>query len=301
MGFSAMLYASSEFNVKSAVPEKSRPPYMRAPNAEEAAKRARALRTRSLGLLDEWGIGTLESVPDGTGVRGIYEVSATHVTISTGGPRGTRTRVSRDSLAGDSLNAETLSLRLANELVVTYDNAHGTTAIEFSSSGVVYTFHVGEVWKLPPPGCEKVSQLQTTAPAAVFEAIDMAPKLAKLDSTCSIMVENASYIDKNLKNSSSCLLSSTGASALATIKTMKKSFSETTMKFTSENLNSMTEGRTDFLYEHKLRKKLRTEVHPQLENTQVQRPLKEGYLFPQQHPGKPLANPFLLHQPISLE
>eukprot|EP00930_Biecheleria_cincta_P003181 TRINITY_DN104116_c0_g1_i1.p1 TRINITY_DN104116_c0_g1~~TRINITY_DN104116_c0_g1_i1.p1 ORF type:complete len:696 (-),score=116.01 TRINITY_DN104116_c0_g1_i1:164-2251(-) len=304
--FSAMLYASSEFNVKSAVPEKSRPPYMRAPNAEEAAKRARANRTRSLGVLDEWGIGTLESVPDGTGVRGIYEVSATHVTIETGGPRGTRTRVSRESLAGDSLNAETLSLRLANELVVTYDNARGTTAIEFSSSGVVYTFHVGEVWKLPPAGREKVSQLQTTAPAAMFDAIDMAPKLAKLDATCSIMTENASYIKTDLKNSSSCLLSSTGASSLASLQTMKKSFSETTMKIntmnvTTESLKSLTDGRIDWHFEQKLRKKLRTDVHPQLENTQVPRPMKEGYLYPQQHPGKPPANSFVLYEPISLE
>lgn len=298
--FSAMLHANSEFNVKSAVPEKSRPPNMRAPNQEEAARRARANRTRSLGVLNEWGIGTLESVPDGAGVRGVYEVSATHVTVSTGGTRGTRTRVSRDSLAGDSANAGALTLRLTNELVVTYDNARGTTAIEFNSSGVTHTFHVGEVWKLPPAGLEKVSQLQTTAPAAVFEAIDMAPKLAKLDATCSLMTENASYIDKNLNNSSSCLLSSTGVSALGTINAMKKSLSETTLKFTTDNLKSMTEGRTEFLYESKLRKKLSTDF-PKLENTLVPRPMKEGYLYPQQHPGQPPANSFTLHGPISLE
>ena len=38
-------------------------------------------RTRHLGALDDWGLGILEALDDGSG-RGSYEVTATHVTVA---------------------------------------------------------------------------------------------------------------------------------------------------------------------------------------------------------------------------
>ena len=39
-------------------------------------------RTRHLGALDDWGLGILEALDDGSGARGSYEVTATHVTVA---------------------------------------------------------------------------------------------------------------------------------------------------------------------------------------------------------------------------
>jgi len=187
---------------------------------------------------------------------------------------------------------------------VTYDNARGTTAIDFSCSGVSYTFHVGEVWKLPQPGrtAQGATQLASTSPQAIFEAINLKSQ-ANLDLTSTAMTENVGLIDKTLKISSSCLLSSSGAQSLSPQgqSLMNKSASESTMKFTVDNFRTMTEGRIDFTQEHALKKKLLKEVHPVLAKTQVIKPMREGYLFPNQHPGKPAGEPPQVSQPISLE
>eukprot|EP00439_Symbiodinium_sp_Y106_P070776 s2658_g12.t1 len=293
--FSALAYARSVFSVKTAVSETS--PHFRSASPEDP-KRDRG-RTRLLGAIDEWGIGLFESPPDGTGCRGSYEVTPTHVIVITSGPNGSKTRMSRAALAGDTTSLDPLSLRLCPELVVTYNPASGTTSLDFNSGGVSYTFHVGEVWKLSSRG----SGLPTaTNPLEINGTINLSSQ-ASLDTSCVIMTESASLLDKTLKNSTSCL--STTATSLhetsAPAAKLKKSASEGTMRLPLEAFKQFAEGRIDFTHDHLLKQNLANKVHPKLGRLPINKALKEGFLWPQPHPGKPYSEPVVLNPPASLQ
>eukprot|EP00913_Durusdinium_trenchii_P030479 g28550.t1 len=183
--FSALIYARSEIHVRSAVPDELRPAHQ-PPHPDDAKRR----RTRHLGALDEWGLGLLESLPDGAGGRGSYEVTASHVTVSAA---GSRVRVSRK--LGAMGENEALSLRLTPELVASYHAATGTTILDFSCDGVSYSFHIGEVWKLGDRG------LKATHPLEVSEQIVLASQKS-LDNS-QTLVETTSNLQKTLKTSAS--------------------------------------------------------------------------------------------------
>ena len=299
--FSALAYARSDFSIKSAVSEDS--PHFRVSSPD--SKRDRRGRTRLLGAMDEWGIGMFESPPDGTGCRGCYEVTSTHVTVVTSGPNGSKTRMSRAALAGDVTSLDPLSLRLCPELVVSYSPASGTTVLDFNSSGVSYTFHIGEVWKLSslPRGSSGLSLPVATSPLEINSSINLSSQ-ASLDTSCLIMSESTSLLDKTLKNSTACLSASAAsvldASSPSGTK-LKKSASEGTMRLPLDAFKQLTEGRIDFTHDHLLKRKLTDKVHPKLGRLQLNRALREGFLWPQPHPGKPYSEPALLSQPASLE
>ncbi|CAE7467805.1 nifk [Symbiodinium sp. CCMP2456] len=293
--FSALAYARSVFSVKTAVSESS--PHFRSASPEDP-KRDRG-RTRLLGAMDEWGIGLFESPPDGTGCRGSYEVTPTHVIVITSGPNGSKTRMSRAALAGDMTSLDPLSLRLCPELVVTYNPASGTTSLDFNSGGVSYTFYVGEVWKLSSRGYGLPA---ATNPLEINGAINLSSQ-ASLDTSCVIMTESTSLLDKTLKNSSSCL--STTATSLhetsAPAAKLKKSASEGTMRLPLEAFKQFAEGRIDFTHDHLLKQNLANKVHPKLGRLPINKALKEGFLWPQPHPGKPYSEPVVLNPPASLQ
>ena len=293
--FSALAYARSVFSVKTAVSETS--PHFRSASPDDP-KRDRG-RTRLLGAMDEWGIGLFESPPDGTGCRGSYEVTPTHVIVTTSGPNGSKTRMSRAALAGDTTSLDPLSLRLCPELVVTYNPASGTTSLDFNSGGVSYTFYVGEVWKLSSRGHGLPA---ATNPLEINGTINLSSQ-ASLDTSCVIMTESTSLLDKTLKNSSSCL-STTLASlheTSAPAAKLKKSASEGTMRLPLEAFKQFAEGRIDFTHDHLLKQNLANKVHPKLGRLPINKALKEGFLWPQPHPGKPYSEPVVLNPPSSLQ
>ncbi|CAE7663064.1 unnamed protein product [Symbiodinium pilosum] len=294
---SAIAYARSEFSVKSAVSENS--PHFRASSPDDS-KRDRRGRTRLLGVMDEWGVGLFESPPDGAGCRGCYEVTPTHVTVVTSGPNGSRTRMSRAALAGDTTSLDPLSLRLCPELVVTYNPASGTTSLDFNCGGISYTFHIGEVWKLASRG-GGLSLPATTNPREVSSAINMSSQ-ASLETSCLIMTESTGLLDKTvkLKSSSSCLTTSVGGSSPSSSK-LNKSASEGTMRLPVEAFKKFTEGRIDFTHDHLLKKNLADKIHPKLARLPINKALREGFLWPEPHPGKPYSEPVVVTPPASLE
>ncbi|CAK9001950.1 Protein yippee-like 5, partial [Durusdinium trenchii] len=272
--FSALIYARSEIHVRSAVPDELRPAHQ-PPHPDDAKRR----RTRHLGALDEWGLGLLESLPDGAGGRGSYEVTASHVTVSAA---GSRVRVSRK--LGAMGENEALSLRLTPELVASYHAATGTTILDFSCDGVSYSFHIGEVWKLGDRG------LKATHPLEVSEQIVLASQKS-LDNS-QTLVETTSNLQKTLKTSASC--PSLGD------KTLKKSSSESSMRLPLNAFRELSEGRLDFREEHHL-KMLTGKVHPSLARPKITKTMREGYVWPAAHPGKPPVEPLQIAQPVSLE
>ncbi|CAE8611076.1 unnamed protein product, partial [Polarella glacialis] len=287
---SAIVYASSEFTVRSAVPAASRP-------GREAVQQ-KPTRTRHLGAIDDWGVGILESTPDGAGARASYEVSATHVTIQA--MNGTRTRASKASLAMEA--EKPMQLRLSPELVVSYDPARGTTVLYFSADGVQHTFLIGEVWR-SSQGRGKLGQATATSAAGIFDAISLRGQ-ASLEASSLVMLDATATLDKTMRCSmSSCLLPGTGGSPMGGTHTslLSKSASESTMRFNAEATRSLCEGRIDFTFEGKLRKKLAKDVHPPLPRAQPAKAVREGYLWPSRHPGPPPGEPPQTCQPVSLE
>lgn len=276
--FSCLVYARSEVPVRSAVPDEERPK-QRPPHPDDAKRR----RTRHLGALDDWGLGILEALDDGSG-RGSYEVTATHVTVVNPGPAGGRTRLARAAPAAE--RTEVLSLRLSPDLMVTYDLATGTTSLDFSCGGVSYTFHIGEVWKLGSG-----SGLRVTRPLEVAEQIELASQKHLDSANCKM--ETTLKLQATLKNSTSC-------PSLPADKTLKKSHSEATMRLPLEHFQTLSQGRLDFKQEHQL-KVLTGKVHPSLARPKIGKTMREGYMWPAAHPGKVPVDPIRIAPPLSLE
>jgi len=150
---SVIVYANREFPLVSVVPlspaaaaaaakseegafgkkeNTSWPPGVKAPSWPPPPK-----RTRHLGHLDDWGVGSLETVPDGAGARASYEVTPTTVTVRSGGQVTSVPRNKDDLLKA---NAQKLQLKLNSELTVWYDVNHGFTVIEFNCNGIQQNF-----------------------------------------------------------------------------------------------------------------------------------------------------------------
>lgn len=294
---SAVAYADEEFWQKSAAYELTSPADRA--DSKSLASKAKRTKSRTLGAIDEWGIGVLETIPEGTtGVRGRYEVSATHVQVQT--VDGRVTKVSRAALAGgvtgEGGTLQILQLRLSPELVVSYDNTRGTTSLEFSCDGVHKVFQIGEVWRPTGTasfgGTQKSSLAPITTPMGVLDAITLRSQ-ASLDASNLGLTETSVMLDTTLKIAPGHRLPST--------QTLTSSLSAPTLRVSLDAARSLCDGRIDFTTDIGLKKKLSTEVHPTLQRTQIGKPLREGYTFPERHPGKPPWPQVVRNPPLTLE
>jgi len=294
---SAVAYADSDFAVRSAVPVAMQSP---AGEAKSEAKvipglQPRKNRSRTLGHIDEWGIGSFETVPDvNSGVRGQYKVSPKYVTVQT--LDGRKMQVARGSRSSVS-DAALLKLPLTPELAVSYDGAHDTTVLQFSCEGVNQTFYLGEVWRMPSG--QPAPTATVTTPSAIFNAITLKPQVP-LDASCNSMVDKATSLDKTLKiSSSSTCLKELGS------RTLSGSSSAPVLKLGDNSLmdkaKTMCEGRIDFKFEHLLHKTLVNGKCATLKKTPQSQDLREGFLYPQPYPGSCNVEPGKWVQPVSLQ
>jgi len=243
---SIFLYSDGEFNVQLPTPNApAAPPGVRDITKGVVRKKLRN-RSRHLGALDDLGVGRLEAVPDQTGARGSYEVSATHVTVTAADGK-------KRSLMRSEPTASEQKLRLSKDLVVSFDGQ--LTVIEFSCEGVQHTFYAGEVWKAPAGSPAALSLTQTT-PEEVLGTVP-AKWQPGMDVSVQHMVETTLLAKRTLRNSSSLpsLKSSSAPLLCATAKL-------------AESAKSLCENRLDFVFEHRLKKSL-SDKHPALDRTKV--------------------------------
>lgn len=221
-------------------------------------------RTRHLGAMDEWGVGSFQSVPDmNTGARGNYEVSASHVTVQRADGRGT-TRVAKHDLKALEAAGQQLQMRLCEELVVSYNASLGMTVLHFSCEGVTHTFHVGEVWRIPDDAGAALAS--KTSPAELFEGMtkDWQPRL---DSMGGSMEEKTRLLSSTLVNTSS----------VAKGKAVGKSESAPELRDVLAVTAQMCEGRVPFRFEHTMKKRVQT-LNPTLQAVKIAKSLRAGHL-----------------------
>lgn len=72
------------------------------------------------------------------------------------------------------------------------------------------------------------------------------------------------------------------------------------MRLPLNAFRELSEGRLDFREEHHL-KMLTGKVHPSLARPKITKTMREGYVWPAAHPGKPPVEPLQIAQPVSLE
>lgn len=246
-------------------------------------------RTRHLGAFDDWGIGSVQTVPDpATGACGSYVVSRKSVTVtqadgrSVQAPRGEAVSAS---------NASDLRLRLNPELTVAYDPASGVTLLEFSAGGVQQDFAIGEVWRAG----QAASLGKAISPAALFGSISMSSQ-GSLDAATLALGGSLGALDQTLKI----------PSGTATLQTLRRqglcsSSSAPTLGSSQSSAKSLCEGRIKWHFEHALRKTLAADVAPPLERPAIKKDLREGFTYPRPHPGQPQTWPAEGPTPLSLQ
>lgn len=243
-------------------------------------------RTRHLGAMDEWGVGSFQSAPDiNTGARGNYEVTASHVTVTPADGRRT-TRVPRHDTKALEVASGQLQLRLCEELVVSYDASLGITLLNFSCEGVTHAFHVGEVWRIP--GDAGAVLAKKTSPAELFEGMtkDWQPRL---DSMGGSMVEKTQLLSNTLRNTSS----------VDKGRTVGKSESAPELRDVFTMTAKICEGRVPFHFEHSLKKRVQT-LNPALQACTIPKKLREGHQPRGARLQKPQAEAPTWSTPISL-
>mmetsp|Transcript_86266 Transcript_86266/g.217089 ORF Transcript_86266/g.217089 Transcript_86266/m.217089 type:complete len:693 (-) Transcript_86266:122-2200(-) len=281
----AIVYADRAFPIQSFVPLEQQLTSRSATMADDdAGQGLRQSRTKHLGAFDEWGIGSLQTLPDATGAVGLYQVSKTNVTVvQLDGRRVVAPRASSSIMAA---NAKELVLKLSPELTVSYDIASKTTLLDFVANTVQQSFNVGEIWR----GGQAAAHSKTTTPAAVFDAVAMESQ-GSLELSCFTMNSKISDLHKTLK-----IPTGTSRSMAHSLS----SFASRSSPSLSDTAKSMCEGRHTYNFEHLLRKKLAKSNLP-LDSTPIRKSLKEGFRYPRAPVGKPPLWPQKVLQPVSLK
>mmetsp|Transcript_119272 Transcript_119272/g.337384 ORF Transcript_119272/g.337384 Transcript_119272/m.337384 type:complete len:694 (-) Transcript_119272:126-2207(-) len=281
---SVVCYSSIEFTMKSAVPDVvHEDDDAEASDAAAATRKKR--RTRHLGALDGWGIGTLETFPEPSGARGCYDVSVSHVSVRS--PSGQQVKVSRDDVEILKANAGLLQLRLNGELTVSYDPKSGVSIVDFNSEGVQHTFHAGEVWRMAP-GSMVSPSAPTTTVEEVMNGIQMGDGAqVKLDAASENMLDTVKTLMETSRNASRDASSMTQLS----MRTLSKSNTEPALRdvgMLEHTAKRLCDGRIEWEFEHKMKKdvrKLRVDCLPA--RNKVPRSLSEGYTYPEPPLPKP--------------
>lgn len=245
---------------------------------------AKRHRTRHLGAMDEWGVGSFQSVPDmNNSARGSYEVSASHVAVQRADGRGT-TRVARNNPKALEAAGGNLQLRLCEELVVSYDAGLGITLLNFSCEGVTHTFHVGEVWRIPGD----CTFSKKTSPAEVFAGISNDFQL-ELNAAGGSMEEKTTLLSTTLRNTSS----------VARGNAISKSESAPELRDVLTMTAKACEGRMPFQFEHSLKREVQ-KLNPTLQACAIPKKLREGHLPRGARSQKALSEAPTWSTPISL-
>jgi len=256
---SAFAYHDANFVVQSAVPSKASTREL--PDGQDELQAPQKL-TRHLGAMDEWGIGRFESIPENSGKRAVFEVSATHVTLQY--PDGRTLRIARST--GEAVEGAVVGpveLRLNDALVVTYDVDAGVTSLTFTLQSLRHTFLIGEVWKhssrAPAP-----NMLQSTT-GEIFESI-ATPWRERVDAIAADMSQ-ALTLRSTLRNT-------TSVTHNRTTRKLGETMSEPDLMATI--------GRAElhlvepWSFEHTLKNRLAS-TNPTLSRSAIGQRMREGY------------------------